>query len=336
MLYGMVRSLGSFLLSSVFVFYNYVSVKNLYGVGLEVMLPVTLGYVAVAVVAQICAMAIYVKRNGDGTSAGLYESVLESTEKIHSVISAAKESTVREVIPRNVRLGKTGLGRGEGSSAFYYKHKLENRRSRLLVFGIWGVVSICVTLAFAFVMSNASSGAIGGAIGGAIAIGAYVQMFAVMLGRINLELSKPFVYLVPEPPFRKLLHCLRESLKTYALDAVIVGAGVMLILRVDLVTCILFACVRLSFSLVYVGANCLLRRIWGDASNGIAAMALYGAIVLVMLVPALTLALVIGLGILKSVVFLPIGQTILFFIAACNVLCAAIAVYLAKDMLPSA
>lgn len=42
------------------------------------------------------------------------------------------------------------------------------------------------------------------------ALAVYLQLFTAGQSRINRELYKPFVYLVPEPPFAKLLQCLRE------------------------------------------------------------------------------------------------------------------------------
>jgi hypothetical protein len=328
MIYGMVRSIGSYLISSVFIFYNYVNAKNIYNVGIEVMIPVTLGYVLVAILAQVAAMAIYVKRNSDGSGIGFYESVLQSTEKTHSVITAAKEGTTQEVIPRNVKVGKTGLGKGYGANAFYYKHKIENRRARIFILDIWSVFSILVALVFAFFVRNQEGGIVG-----AIALGSYIQMFAVALGRVNRELTKPFIYLTPEPSFVKLLQCLRESVKGFLADAVIVGVGFGIIFRENIPGIALLIAVRLSFSMVFTAANCVMQRLWGGEGNRIVTMVLYIAIIIAMLVPAIVSAIILGLGTLTLFPLLPIGQTVLLFIALCNIPVSLIAFFLSRKML---
>ena len=52
-----------------------------------------------------------------------YEDVLRTAELAQSAIAAKKEGTM-ESVPGKVRIGATGLKKGWGASAFYYKHKI--------------------------------------------------------------------------------------------------------------------------------------------------------------------------------------------------------------------
>ena len=53
-----------------------------------------------------------------------YEDVLQTAEVAQSAIVAKREGQPAEVMPKKVRVGKTGLGKGKGSSALFYKHLL--------------------------------------------------------------------------------------------------------------------------------------------------------------------------------------------------------------------
>ena len=55
------------------------------------------------------------------TDQDYYEDVLQSTETSFNAQVAAREGRVSENAPKNISLGRTGLGGGWGASAFYYK-----------------------------------------------------------------------------------------------------------------------------------------------------------------------------------------------------------------------
>src|SRR5699024_3230434 len=129
-----------------------------------------------------------------------YEDVLQSTETTFATQVAAKEGRVSENAPKNVNVGKTGLGGGWGASAFWYKHRIENRRSRKWLLSGIEIVFILVNIGFAFFMRDSG-------IVAPLAFAAYMMFFYVALGRLMKEMTKPYVYLVPEPPTKKLLWC---------------------------------------------------------------------------------------------------------------------------------
>src|SRR5699024_6765907 len=110
--------------------------------------------------------------------------------------------------------GRTGLGGGEGASAFWYKHRIENRRSRTFILGGAELIFVIATIGFGFFMRDEGVVPV-------LAFAVYMQMFSSSMRRLPREMMKPYVYLVPEPPFKKLLWCIRESVGSFALMAVL-------------------------------------------------------------------------------------------------------------------
>lgn len=87
-----------------------------------------------------------------------YEDVLQTAEVAQSAITAKREGQPAEVMPKKVRVGKTGLGRGEGASALFFKHMLENRRSGAFLFSkmslIFMLVIVGCTILYSFIFSD--------------------------------------------------------------------------------------------------------------------------------------------------------------------------------------
>ena len=189
-----------------------------------------------------------------------YEDVIRSTEATHLAITAKKEGIVGDAAPANVRLGKTGIGKGFGADVFYYKHKLENRRSRLFILSPSALVWAAVTVLFALFMRNYGIASI-------FIFSTYMQIFSVALGRLNKELLKPFVYLVPEPPFKKLLQCTCEMFLPAVLEAAVIYVPVALIIKMSALDTVFCIAARVSFSMLFCAGNVAIARIWSGANK---------------------------------------------------------------------
>jgi len=207
-----------------------------------------------------------------------YEDVLQSTELQSQAREAAQEGRLTENAPREVKVGKTGLGRGWGADAVYYKHLLENRRGRVLLFPSVSWLFLGIGAAMAFFMKDIGIVAI-------FSMNAYFQLFMSALGRFNRELTKPYIYLIPEKPYVKLLQALRESLPTVLLESVVlyVAIGLIMALSVDVILlCILC---RVSFGLVFTAANVTEERIFGGIVSRPLMMLFYMLCTLFLLIP---------------------------------------------------
>ena len=248
------------------------------------------------VLAALAAMAAFVAaiiplmlRSGDD----FYEDVLQSAEVMTTAITAKKEGKMTEAVPRNVKMGRLGLGKGWGPSAFYHKHRVENRRARVFLLDAVSLIFIAGTLFFVLIMKGTADTASEALIAG-FAFATYMQMFSTATGRWVKELLLPYVYLVPSPPFAKLLAICRENLEKVCLEAVLLFVIMGLLLGatpLQIAGCIL---ARISFSLLFMAGNILTERLVGSLSSKVLVMFLYMLILLVVAAPGIVLAIVAG------------------------------------------
>ena len=249
-----------------------------------------------------------------------YEDVLRTAELAQSAIVAKKEGTM-EAVPGKVRVGSIGLKGGWGASAFYYKHKVENRRGGWLLLPPLTLIFAVVLIAFTFFMRE-------GGIIPVFALAVYLQLFTAGQSRINRELYKPFVYLVPEPPFAKLLQCLRELFPSALAEAVVVFVPVGLILQMSpwgIVVCV-FA--RISYAFLFQSGNLLLERFWSGASKALI-LFLYFLILILLTLPGILIAIF-----LVAFLSLPGGVVTGLLVAGLvNIPVALLLFYLLRNML---
>lgn len=255
-----------------------------------------------------------------------YEDVLLSTETSHAQKTAAKEGRITEVAPKKVRPGKTGLGGGMGASAFFYKHKIENRRSRrFLLSGVQLIFAVC-TIGFSFFMRNLDAAGFVGV----ITFSVYMQFFSVALGRLPKELTKPFIFLVPESSVKKLLWCMRESLSGFVLEAVLIFVPVCLLFGfgpVEMAACVLM---RLGFDYLFLAGNLAAERIFGSISTKTLIMLFFLLLLAVLSIPGIVLAII--LSALDVVIYSGIVTSCLA-LTVCNLPIALLVVFLCRNLL---
>ena len=250
-----------------------------------------------------------------------YEDVLQTAETAQSAITAQKEGQLNEVVPKNVRVGKSGLGKGWGASAIYYKHRVENRRSGVLLISNMSLLFCVIILVFSFFMREEG-------IVPVFAFATYMQLFSVALGRFNRELIKPYIYLIPEPPLKKLLYALKESLLTDAMEALVLFVIVGLVMGaspVEIVFCVL---ARISFALLFTAGNVLVERVFGMVSSKALIFLFYFLALLLMAVPGIVLAVVLSVVVPVFTVAVALaGMT------AVNVVIGVLVLWLCRNLL---
>jgi len=256
------------------------------------------------------------------TKLDYYEDVIKSAELSHSAITAQKEGTLAEAVPKNVKVGKTGIGKGFGADAIYYKHRVENRRSRIFIVSTASLIWACGVILFALLLRNEG-------IAPVFAFSSYMQIFSVALGRLTRELTKPYIYLIPEPPFKKLLHAMREMLPSSLLEALIIFIPVAFILKLSLLDTVLCIVARLSFALLFTSGNILMERIWSGASKTLAIF-LFFVVMMLLAAPGVALAVVLSA---TGHVFVSGNVTILTSLAVCNIPIGLLIIYLCRNML---
>ena len=252
------------------------------------------------------------------TDADYYEDVLKSAEISQSAIVAKKEGTI--ATPQNVRVGKTGLNGGWGASVFLHKHRIENRRAQKFLLSTNALIFALTTIGFSLFMKKAGVLPV-------LCMAVYMQMFSAMLGRFNQELTRPYIYLIPEPPFSKMIWALAEELPTSLIEGIVTFVPVGFVLSLqpgEVAACI---AVRLSFTLLYVAAEMVVERLWGGVTIKVLIFFLFFAVALGLAAPGIALAIFSGIKIGFSV------TQALLLLTACNLPVAFLALYLCRNML---
>lgn len=205
-----------------------------------------------------------------------YEDVLRTAELAQSAIAAKKEGNL-DAAPGKIRLGKTGLGKGWGASTFYYKQKREDTRGGWLLLSPASLAFAGVVIVLAVLWRSAGLLTLFG-------LSVYLQIFSTGQNRLSRELGKPFLYLVPEPAFAKLLQCLRALLPSAGMEAVVTFVPVCLLLGLGPGS--MLACVfsRLTYALLFQSGDLLVERFWSGANKTLL-MVLYLVILLLLTLP---------------------------------------------------
>ena len=254
-----------------------------------------------------------------------YEDVLQSAETTFTTQQSAKEGKVAETAPRKLKVGKTGLPGGEGASVFYYKHLVENKRSRTFILSGAPLIFAIVTIGFGLIVREFI---------GTISFGVYMQFFSVTLGRFVRELTKPYIYLVPEPPFKKILWSMAESVRAFTLEAVVVFVPICFFLELGPVVMVLSCVMRLSFSMMFLAVNLVSERLFGSVQTKTLIMLFYIVLILIFSAPGVILAVFLGI---KGIVLLgSFEATVCLALTVCNVPITLLSVYLCRNILQTA
>ncbi len=253
------------------------------------------------------------------TNHDFYEDVLKTTEASHSAITARKEGHIEDSAPGNVRVGKIGLGRGWGASAIYYKHRLENRRARRFLLPPLSLVYAAIVVAFALFTRDAGPIPV-------LVMAVYIQMFSEGLSRFSRELTKPYIYMIPESALGKMIHAMRETLLSGLAESALIFVVTGLLIHLDGWTIAAMVFVRWTFTLVFAAASVAEMRVFGGVTSKFLMIFFYLFLAVLMAAPGVIAAIVLG----------AFGHSLALCIAAAGVLnlpMALLALFLCRNML---
>ncbi len=257
-----------------------------------------------------------------------YEDVLQTAEVAQSAITAKREGQPAEVTPKKVRVGKTGLHKGAGASALFHKHMLENRRSGAFLFSktslIFMLVVIGCTVLYSFIFSDEEDKT--PAFVAMFTMSTYMQIFSEGTGRFNWELTKPYIYLLPEPPLKKLLWAIGENLLADCCEAVAIFIPISLILGVGPIDTVMCMVARVSFSLLFISGNMLIERVFGSVRSKGLVLFFYIVAMMLLAVPGIILGAAL-LGLLPGFAGMLLGLTL------ANVPVAVLVMFLCRNLL---
>ncbi len=250
-----------------------------------------------------------------------YEDVLKATEISFNAITAKKEGKLTDIVPQNVKVGKIGIDKGEGSEVIYYKHLIESRRLNTFIFDVQTLVYMAIICVFAFIFKNDGIMPI-------LVMSIYMQMFSVALGRWVKELIMPYVYLIPEPPMKKLLNCLKESFIKIIREAVVVFAIVGVIMGLEVTEIAGLILIRISCGILFTGVNLFSERFFGGINIKSIQLILYFLFAMIFALPAI----ITGVTIFNFVTIIPIWGVYVIS-AVVNTLSAMLVLYMSRNVL---
>ena len=242
----------------------------------------------------ILSIILFVKTDVD-----YYEDVLENAEKRFEVMRAVKEKRVyardKDSMKR-VKVGKEGIGKGCGADTFFYKHICEaKRRSRFVFVDKVTFIMLIVNLIACFIVRSVNGGhmSAGQIMLMSTGISVYILFFLNAAGDWTRELMKPYIYLVPEPPFKKLIWSSMTSIIKPAIDGIIVFPITCIAVRANLLTAFLCILLYASFGFLFTAGNVLSQRIFGSMSNRGVTMFLYIFMSILIIAPGVAVSAVL-------------------------------------------
>lgn len=244
--------------------------------------------IGIFVLALLGIVIAFIKSDAD-----YYEDVLDMTEHNYAIQRAAKSgrtSANAALRSRKIRVNKTGLNGGWGASTFFYKHVLEMRRKdRLPFIGKSTVACLAICLVVSKIIETNFAGkedmSSGMLMMICLIIAGYVEYFMQVSGPWTLELVKPYIYLVPEKPFKKLLWAVLTSIIKPFVDAVILFTVMCAVLRGNPLTAVSCALCLGTLGMAFISVSVLSERLFGRVQNKGLIVIFYLLVLMVIVLP---------------------------------------------------
>ena len=247
-----------------------------------------------------------------------YEDVLLSAETSFSAITAAKEGKTPEVTPKKIRIGKSGFSKGFGASVIKEKHKIENRRSKVFILDRISLVITVMIAVYSFIMPDIIT---------VFTISVYTLTITVATGRWAKELTNPYVYLIPEKPFKKLINLIWEQIPRITVESVICFIPIHFILEEEIGLTVSMIVARIGFGFVFISANLIMQRLFSTAERNVISVMVYMLITVVLSLPAIIFA-VITVFSPYFIVEIPLLATV-----PVNILVSAVTLFFVRNVL---
>lgn len=212
-----------------------------------------------------------------------YEDVLEATERIEKVYSAKRDRS--KYAGATLTLGKVRkvayTQKGEGGSAIFFRHVLECKKTG---FGFISMLSIIYAIgaivAGIFMPAQAKD------IRMVLGFSAYMLLlFSMAGGRWQQELGRPYIYMIPEDPMKKVIYStIMDNIKNI-IDGSILFIIIGILFKSDILSIILCVITYVSMGAVLIYAGVLTKRIFGDAENVVMVSLIRMGIMFLIIVP---------------------------------------------------
>lgn len=220
-----------------------------------------------------------------------YEDVLQATEKVHAVKQLQKAGKAQSVAATSkARRGKERLF-GQGSMALLARHWVEIRRRGILLIDKMTLTGVGGTIFFVIVAKSAGFADEAGMIPFVFFM-AYMMYFLGMTGFWQQELTRPYIFLIPQSSASRVLAATAMNVVKMGLDGAIAMIAAGLIVQADPVEVILCCLCMFAFAALYTYLDVLLRRIVGKRHANSLWMLFYMLALLIGVAPVVTLFII--------------------------------------------
>ena len=235
------------------------------------------------------------------TRLDFYEDVLSQAESYQEFREAVREGKFSDKVMlgnKEIKLRKRGVRRGKGATAIFHKHLLEgSRRSRFMFFNINTFVLLFVGFVITFGIKQAKPGIEPTIIYlAAMVILAYVQFFFSASGDWVKELTKPYIYLIPDGAVKKLVMAAATGLIKPYTDGIITFGLLAFAAGGQPIDIIVSMFTYGSFGTLYIAANILAQRLVGVDSTGGIFITFYISMIVMTALPGIIAGLVVLSG----------------------------------------
>ena len=224
-------------------------------------------------------------------NADYYEDVLGVTEQAFTKTQAAKEGRIVNQKKKPMKLKETGIGKGWGANVIYQRHRLEQRRKGK---GLVDMKTLGLTALVGFVAYLSKDSDMG--LFSAFLSSTFLLFFTSAMGPFNMELMKPYIFLIPEPPFRKVLYGIGTDIQKSLIDGVLAfGIGALLIAGspFDAIACILSF---VAVNLLFLGVNLLVDKILAGKGGTVMQLFFYFLFLALLQAPGIVVGILVGIA----------------------------------------
>ncbi len=183
---------------------------------------------------------------------GYYEDVLLTAEKT----TVSKESGKAASDIKISSDGRKGIDKGEGASVIFFKHMLENRRSKSLLFSPTSLFYLVIIAVYALVFKNG--------IISVFVMSCTASILTILSGRWIKELTMPYIYILPDKAVRKLFFMLPEMLPKIIAESVAQCAVIGMLCKSGVKMTVALIAARVAFSFLLMGSALVTARIFRE------------------------------------------------------------------------
>jgi hypothetical protein len=125
------------------------------------------------------------------------------------------------------------------------------------------------------------------------AISIYMMTMSIVSGRWAKELSYPYIYLIPESSYKKLLYMIKSEVPTIVAESILCCLPVYIFCQIGITDVIAMMLSRISFAFLLISVNLLLKRLFGESDKKNFIVLFYFLLVLAFSLPGIMAAVAV-------------------------------------------